>query len=353
MPQVSDATRRGVGAAFLAALFAVSAAVIAEAPADPLFGYAVNSRGNFTQNNEVHALWRIDLQTGEARRVVDGQRVATGFLDLEALAFDAQQRLFGADDESKTLVRVSTVTGLATPVNSSGRSNMGAALGSAPMDFGMAFTCDGRAIVVSDIEQSVFEADVETGRLSRLGAAGALGAPITDIAARGEQLYGIGVGQGAPNLYAISLDPVQATLIGALGPAVQAYNNAGLSFDVNGHLWAITDRRNIGGQDFASQILRIDVETGLATAVAETRVSADDAVVPNQPLVGLESLAITGPALCAGVGLGAASVPNSSEPTGVPIPALSPAMLLLMIALLGILGGRILRRQGVGQGECS
>jgi hypothetical protein len=356
VPQRLDALRQAIAAALLAVAVVLSAPAAA---ADPVVGFSVNSSGNFVANQEVNALWRLNLQTGIATRVFDAVRDDTGYLDLEALAFDRQGRLFGADDESKTLVRVGTSSGRAVTVSPPEQSNMGVPL-SPPLDFGMTFTCDDQLLVVSATEQSLFEADIQTGTLNRLGAAGALGVALADLATRDEVIYAIDMGQTAagptaePALYRLSVNPVAVERIGPLGAAVLPYRSAGLAFDEQGQLWAVTNRRNINNQDFPSQIIRIDTETGTAQAVAETQVANDDAVVAGQPLVGLESLAIGPPALC-----GASNDPNpsnapvasprSSDWDASPIPALSPPMLLLLTLLLGILGALALnmqRRQG-------
>ena len=293
------------------ALLAASGAVLAQP-----YGYSVNSRGNFPDSNDVNALWRINLATGAHERVSD-QGLPTGFLDLEALAIDNNDRLFGADDESKTLVRVSTVTGVASAVGGT-KSNLGVPL-TPSLDFGMAFSCDNAAYVVSDVEQTLFTANTATGELTRVGAAGSLGVPITDIAIQGKTAYGIGVGldgdgnTAVPNLYSISLIRGTATLIGPLGDGASPYNNAGLSFDDEGELWAITDRRQVGGQDLASEILKIDPTTGEATLVGTS-------------IVGLESLAIAAQSPCTGV--------NSGEIEGVPVPTLNVGWGVFLAVLL-------------------
>lgn len=294
---------------------AASASVCAET-----IGFGVNSRGNATDSKLVNALWRINLQNGDVDYVG-----WTGYLDLEALAMDLDGTLYGADDESKTLVRVSKVTGIAVPVGGvTNRNNMGLSL-QPGMDFGMDFDCQGTAWVVSDVQQSLFQANMETGRLTRVGERGSLGAPITDIAIRGQRVYGIGVGltgsgsPAAPNLYRIDLDNATAELIGPLGSAVSPYNNAGLAFDEDGTLWAITDRRATPAGDFGSEILRIDPETGVAERVAET-------------IVGVESLAITTPAACDVDG-------DRGAPTdATPVSVLTPAWLVLLALLVLALG---------------
>lgn len=307
------------------ALAAVALTLAASLCAEPI-GYSVNSRGNDRDDQRVNALWRINLNTGQAEYVG-----WTSFIDLEALAFSPDNQLFGADDDSNTLVRVSTTTGLAQPVGGAANRHNTALLPlDRKLDFGMSFTCDGELFVVSDVERSLFRANVETGALTLVGTSGALGAPITDIAVRGDEVFGIGVGldtsglSAAPNLYRIDLQAPSAELIGPLGPAAAPYNNAGLSFDADGNLWAVTDRRAVGGQDLSSQILRINPETGAATLVAET-------------LVGLESLAIGPPVSC---GRGA-EPPAQAKP----IPILSwPGQLLFIMGML-VLGVWSLRRR--------
>jgi sugar lactone lactonase YvrE len=289
-------------------------------------GLAVNSRG-FAEEGQVHVLWRVDLDTGTSERI--GQ---TGFLDVEGLALSPDGTLYGADDESKTLVTINTASGFSSPVGGT-TSNMGVPLAQ-PMDFGMTFTCDGTLLVSSDVERSLFSASLETGRLTRIGEAGSLGAPITGIAAFGDDIYGIGQGitgtdgnfsTDAPNLYRIDPETAAATRIGSLGPAVLPYANAGLAFDDQGRLWALTDRRENGVPDIASEVLRIDIETGLATKTAD----AD--------LVGFESLAISAPAGCDGRG--------GSLDEAEPIPATSRfGQALLVLALLALAGFTITRR---------
>jgi len=278
-------------------------------------GLAVNSRG-FTAEEDIHVLWRVDLSSGQVERV--GQ---TGFIDMEGLALDAEGALYGADDATKTLVTVNINSGFSSPVGGL-RSNMGIPLAQ-PMDFGMTFTCDGELLVSSDTERSLFSASLETGRLQLIGQAGSLGAPITDVASWGGELYGIGQGVAgedgiftidAPNLYRI--DPVNATteFIGSLGEAILPYANAGLAFDEAGNLWAITDRRANGIPDIESEILKIDLETGLAQKTADAA------------LVGFESLAIAPPGGCEN--------PTGTLPDPAIIPASNPHGLAIMALLM-------------------
>lgn len=278
-------------------------------------GLAVNSRG-FGASEDIHNLWQVNLSTGQVERI--GQ---TGFTDMEGLALAPDGTLYGADDSTKTLVTVNINSGFSSPVGGL-RSNMGIPLAE-PMDFGMTFTCSGELLVSSDTERSLFQASLETGRLQRIGQTGSLGAPITDLASWGDALYGIGQGltggdgefsTDAPNLYRIDPDNATAEFIGSLGQAVLPYANAGLAFDTQGNLWAITDRRANGIPDIRSEILKIDLETGAAQKSADAE------------LIGFESLAIAPPGGC-----GRGSV---GDPEAVIIPANNPGGLAILAFLL-------------------
>lgn len=273
-------------------------------------GLAVNSRG-FGATEDIHVLWRVNLSTGQVERI--GQ---TGFIDMEGLALAPDGTLYGADDSTKTLVTVNVNSGFSQPVGNL-RSNMGIPLAE-PMDFGMTFTCSGELLVSSDTERSLFRASLETGRLDRIGQPGSLGAPITDLASWGDELYGIGQGltgedgafvQDAPNLYRIDRETATAEFIGSLGQAVLPYANAGLAFDDQGNLWAITDRRANGVPDIQSEVLKIDLGTGAAQKSADAE------------LVGFESLAIAPPGGCdtrGGVAPGPVEIP-ANHPFGLAI----------------------------------
>lgn len=284
--------------------------------AEPI-GYSVNSRGNFTNDEMVNALWEVDLATGEAINIG-----WTGWLDVEGLAFDAENRLFGADDESNTLIRLSLVSGFGVAINNQ-IHNMGIPVNQV-MDFGMTFTCSGELFLVTDARSELYRGDVSTGAIELIGGPGSLGAPITDIAAWGDDTYGIGQGldgggnTDSPNLYRINLENGTSELIGPLGPAASPYNNAGLAFDAAGGLWAVTDRRAVGGMDFPSEILRVDPDTGAAEKISES-------TFESGPLVGLESLAIAPPGGCEA---------TAPEPLFIPV-FHRPGLPLLVLLILG------------------
>src|SRR5690606_21608563 len=112
-----------------------------------------------------------------------------------------------------------------------------AALGD--LDYGLAATCDGRLWASSDTTGQLWEIN-RFGGGSRL--VGALGAPVSGLAAWGQDLYGISVADDLA-LYRIDVETGAATRLGPLG-LPNAFYDAGLDFDADGRLWATIDYFN-------------------------------------------------------------------------------------------------------------
>jgi len=306
----------------LASLFAISAN---GAP----MAYSVNSdSGNISAED---SLYLIDLATGSDQRrgeLFTGVEVRR---DTEGLAFDANGTLWGIDDQSLTLFPIDTASGA---INFQDEIPLSGIQSGGSNDFGMTFSCDNTLYVTSVAAQTLYRINSD-GSSDVIGAIGALGANISAIAAIGNPtvMYGLGNGQfsngntDSPDLYSINVSTGVATLIGPLGNDAGEYGQGGLAFDNNGNLWAITDRRIINNSiaDLASQILRIDIQTGTATLVSSTSE------------VGFESLAIGPPTACRQT-LGFGSTAN-------PIPVLNWTGRLLAIAILMLAGMIILRKR--------
>ena len=265
----------------LVSIFAVSA------NAEPM-AYSVNS-----DSDGGDSLYRIDLATGADQF---RGKLNTGIedrTDTEGLAFSPgpDSVLWGMDDASGTLFPISTSNGsinwqdeIQLPLEfQTGGGN----------DFGMTFACDNSLYFTSVKTRNLYRLDDE-GSFTTVGANASLGVNISAIASIGNpvKLYGLGNGRfedgstDSPNLYSIDPDNGTASLIGPLSDSNEfAYNEAGLAFDADGTLWAITDRSQINNQK--SQILSINLITGAATLVSTT---------VNE--VGYESLAITQPSDC-------------------------------------------------------
>jgi hypothetical protein len=309
-------------------LFAVSA------KAAPV-AYSVNSD---SVNGD--SLYLIDLATGvdQYRGKLDaGIEFRT---DTEGLAFspdlDSQNsRLWGIDDPSEKLFPINIINAsidynedIQLPPLPPGPDNK--LIGG--NDFGMTFACDNTLFFTSVKSQSLFHLNSD-GIFVTVGSVGSLGVNISAIAAIGNptKLYGLGNGRfldgstDSPNLYSIDLSTGVASLIGALSDTGEfEYDEAGLAFDSDGGLWAITDRSKINNQK--SQILSIDVATGTATLIAETL---------NQ--VGYESLAISPPTNC--------SIQAGLDDGYSPIPSLNLVGRICAILVLMLAGMLILRRR--------
>src|SRR5690606_4295083 len=131
---------------------------------------------------------------------------------------------------------------------SSGRGNGVRALselaGTGPggnLDYGLAFTCDGRLWMSSDSTGQFWDVTPGNGQVRFVSD---LGAPISGLASRGAALYGIGVtlGSGSGNpagqaTYRINPDTGEATRIGSLNVS-DTLSGAGADFDTDGVLWA-------------------------------------------------------------------------------------------------------------------
>lgn len=288
--------------------------------------YSVNSDSGNIETED--SLYLIDLATGiDQRRGTLFTGVETR-RDTEGLAFAPDGTLWGVDDESLSLFPITTSNGA---VSFQAEKNLSGIQAGGGNDFGMTFSCDNTLYITSVASNTLYSLDLE-GNSTVIGP---LGANISAIAAIGNptRLYGLGNGQfengntDSPDLYSINPDTGAATIIGALGNTVGVYNQGGLAFDTSGDLWAITDRRIVNGEiaDLASQVLRIDVNSGAATVVSST----------NE--VGFESLAIAPPTECSG--------PDTGTDKDERIPTMSPTGRLLAILALLFTGFGILRKR--------
>ena len=294
--------------------------------------YSVNSDSG-------DSLYRIDLATGADQF---RGKLNTGIedrTDTEGLAFSPgpESVLWGIDDDAGTLFPINPGNGsinwqdeVLLPLELRIGDDNEIAGGN---DFGMSFACDNSLYFTSVKSKNLYRADPD-GSFTKLGADGALGVNISAIASIGNpvRLYGLGNGRfedgstDSPNLYSINTSTGIASLVGPLSETGEfVYNEAGLAFDSDGFLWAITDRSQINNQK--SQILRINVETGEATLVSTT---------VNQ--AGYESLAISEPSNCV--------VSRAATDNDLPrIPTLNMVGRLAAILVLMLAGMLILRRR--------
>lgn len=289
------------------AVLAVSAAVALPAAAEPL-AYAVS----------FNTLYRIDLGTGQTTMIGE-----TGFNDVEGLALAGDGRLYGIVDSTKTLITIDKQSGRGTAVGGiNGNTGLtGSGIGQFDaLDFGLAFTCDGRLWASSDTTKRLWQIDPANGHAT---AAGSLGFQITGLAANGDGLVGLG-SQGDEGVYRIDVATGVATKFGPLA-ANLVFADGGLDFDSNGDLWAILDYRP-PDDNRDSSIVRVNQQTGVATFVSQT-------------LPEMEGLAIAPVAAC--------RAPTVSQTPYLAVPAggsMARVLLALSLALSGLLAIVFVRR---------
>ena len=249
-------------------------------------------------------LYRLDLAT--ARATVIGSGI--GFNDVEGLAISPQGILYGVADgtagsgseATDFLIRIDTTTGVGTLVGAlPGLSGRGP---NNQLDYGLAFTCDGKMWASSDTTGLLWEVDPSNAAVREVGNTGA---PLSGLGGRGKQLYGIGVQNGFGDrnqqaLYRIDPSNAQATRIGSLGINL-TLSSSGADFDSSGTLWATLDSQP-PDVDVPSRLARIDLETGHAEVI--TSISG---ISQN---VSVRGMAIAPPASC--------DDPNTGGGTGGP-----------------------------------
>ena len=282
-------------------------------------------------------LYRLDLATGQASRIGNG----IGFNDVEGLAISPQGILYGVADGTvgsgseltDFLVRIDTTTGVGTLVGAMpGLSGQGP---NNQLDYGLAFTCDGKLWASSDTTGLLWEVDPSNATVREVGNTGA---PLSGLGGRGNQLYGIGVQNGFGDraqqaLYRIDPSNARASRIGSLDMNL-TLSSSGADFDTSGTLWATLDSQP-PDVDVPSRLARIDLETGQAQVVASI-----SGITHN---VSVRGMAIAPPAGCGdsnnGGGIGG---PGGLAAHPVPGPGV-PALVVFGLVALGF-ARRSLRR---------
>lgn len=251
-------------------------------------GYSINSDSGSSFSD---SLYRIDLATGQQTRLGFVTSLGNKRLDVEGLAFAPDGTLYGIDDETLKLFPLNVDNGQV--INSEEKTVSGLP-GIGGNDFGMTFGCDGNLYVTSASDDSLYRIGLD-GVATRIGAPNSLGTDISALAAWGNpvELYGLsngGLNSGGPaTLYSIDITNGTKMLKGQLSGSFAAFDQAGMSFDNAGQLWAITDRSQLLNP-LPSQILQINKNNGAATVASTTTET------------GFESLAITLPRGCGGGG---------------------------------------------------
>jgi hypothetical protein len=195
----------------------------------------------------------------------------TGFEDVEGLAFDRNcEILYAVDDVTDRLLTCNLETGACRQVGN---------LGMDVTDTGLAFANEFTLFMSTDAPKNparFYEVNRFTGKARLVGTQGQ---EVTGLAGGPDGLFGLG-GDGTNDLVRIDPETGAATAIGPLGSV--SPSDGGLDIDAAGVLWGIEDAglRNPG------RLFTVDTTTGQATVVATTHLE------DGAELGGFEGLAI-------------------------------------------------------------
>lgn len=278
-------------------------------------------------------LYRVTLESGAATAVGRFGTVASGagtvpISDVEGLAFSPRGQLYAVSDARDLLVTVDTATGQATVIGSLGLRGQGGNQFD-NLDFGLAFTCDGRLWLSSDVSRELWRVDPATGATTLVGK---IDQPVSGLASWNGELYGIGV-LDRHNVYRIDTATAQATLVASLGTSFTVYD-AGADFDAQGRLWITLD--SLAPPEglpsvYREELTRVDIANGMLDARVITGIGSGINIVQ------MEALAIAPPSCGNGGGIAATAA----------VPAQSPwalALMALALAGLGLFGLRRVAR---------
>lgn len=235
----------------------------------------------------------IDLETGE---YTSKGQIQDPFIGIEGLAMSPAGVLYGADDNTKTLVQIHSQKTQALAVGNL-IDNLGFGGSSDSYDFGMSFACDKQLYMVTKANQGLYNVNYQTGKATLIGTTGH---NFTSLAAWGDDMYA--VASADYTLYKIDPKTAEATAVGNmgnLGGGIEL-SGSGLAFDESGQLWMVINLRLSDPLNpYPSRIFKINTQTGEATQIAET-------------LVGIESLAIAPPGGCSDAPGDPVEVPTSN-----------------------------------------
>ena len=247
-------------------------------------------------------LYAFDLSTRSAVPIGPaGSYAATPLSNIAGLTFSPGGQLYAVSDTLiKVLMTIDRGTGAATVIGPLGGN---AGLGDAGqgtfdvLDLGLSFTCDGRLWLSSGATGSLWQVDPGTAAVTKVGN---LGATITGLAARGNQLFGAG-SSSDPDLYSIDVATGHALPVGAYGAGIDPITTASPGFDPSGQLWSVLDDvPPLPPQDSPPQwsALASIATNGAMTVVGDITAPSGIKYPSNAtqlPYIGLKGLAIASP----------------------------------------------------------
>lgn len=271
-------------------------------------------------------LYRVETSPPRATYIGDaGNFGGQPYGALKGLTSGPGNTLYAVSDSlsQKPVITLNASTGAASYLSALNLSGGTGQFNS--LDFASAFTCDGQMWLSSATSRNLWRVNPSNGATTLIGT---LGATITGLAAKGNELFGAG-GRGNNSLYKINTGTGAATLIGGFGTDNSGWiSTISISFDANGTLWSVLNYLPPapGGNTLTdwSDLAKIDPASGIATVIGP----------------------ITGPESLRGIGMSGFTVGQTpcsiTPPTGTD-GALSPATLpststwSLIFLLLGLL----------------
>lgn len=222
------------------------------------FAYAVRS------DVDGH-LYRIDVATGAATDIG-----ATGFGDLESLAFDDTGTfLFGVDSDTDNLVRIDPATGAGTVI---GPTGVGVS------DSGLSQSLTGNLLMTETNTEDLFRINQSSGAATSIGDTDT---ELTALAtAPGGALFALEGTNGDSVLHSVDPTTGAASFIAFTGKSVE---EGGADFDGTGTLWGISDGEDSDADSF-SELFTVNTTTGAATHQVTVNLGESD-------IGGFESLA--------------------------------------------------------------
>jgi hypothetical protein len=272
--------------------------------------------------------YRLDLATRNAVLLGKNGRFGNQPVVFKGIAFSPEGVLYGASDNTKTLFRLDSPGNSTNAVGSLGLAGEGDPANFDSLDFGFAIGCDGQRWLSSTYARKLWRMAPNSTSPVFVGN---LGAQITGIVSRGNDLYGFG-SRGDDGFFRIDPATGRTTLIRAYPNLVGKASSMWPAFDAAGQLWVVVTYMPppAGGPGAKwSDLAKVDLATGEMTLLGN--------ITGPQSLedIGIQGLAISAPPAC-----------PLGDPT-VSVPAVSPLANVLLGSLLALGALFGLRRRAV------
>jgi hypothetical protein len=309
----------GLRRSFALMLACLPLALAAQTPVDPANGEGTVEPdikvGNLAYISGFESLFRLDLSNGATTAIGSGYGFTGGaaIADMEGLAFAPDGSLYGvADSPRPALYRLSTTSGRATLI-AQFRENAQLIDNNGPLNAAIAFSCTGKLLMASRVQDRLWEVDPATASVRLIGP---LSQDLGGIAALGTTIFALGVA-GSEGLFDVTEASASLARLPS-GLANRAIPVGSIAFQPDGRLFAVLDLYPVARPSIAE----LSPVTG--DVLSELPLTGPQFTASSQTPV--RAIAIAPPACAPLVGPGVATA----------IPALDPRGLLLLALLIGL-----------------